>query len=116
MNTEWVRVAVKLLFCIRKVPGLNIGKINGLTGFIIFLTLSSTIQDRILKESMTVSFQVLTYSEFTIIFDAELRLSPRLVGGNIGSTDATKTCHILNAYIFETKNRKVMNNTSADSL
>jgi hypothetical protein len=45
-------------------------------------------------------------------FDVELRLSPRWVGGNIGSTDATKTCHTLNAYIFETNNRKVINNTS----
>jgi hypothetical protein len=49
-------------------------------------------------------------------FDVELRLSPPWVGGNIGSTDATKTCHILNAYIFEANNRKVINNTSLDSL
>jgi hypothetical protein len=49
-------------------------------------------------------------------FDVELRLSPRWVGGNIGSTDATKTCHNLNDYIFETNNRKVINNTSLDSL
>jgi hypothetical protein len=49
-------------------------------------------------------------------FDVELRLSPRWVEGNIGSTDATKTCHILNAYIFETNNRKLINNTSLDSL
>jgi hypothetical protein len=49
-------------------------------------------------------------------FDGELRLSPRWVRGNIGSTDATKTCHTLNAYIFETNNRKVINNTSLDSL
>jgi hypothetical protein len=48
--------------------------------------------------------------------DIELRLSPRLVGGNIGSTDATKTRHTLNAYIFETNNREVINNTSLDSL
>jgi hypothetical protein len=49
-------------------------------------------------------------------FDVELRLSPRWVGGNIKITDAMKTCHILNAYIFETNNRKVINNTSLDSL
>jgi hypothetical protein len=49
------------------------------------------------------------------IFDVELRLSLRLVRGNIGSTDATKTCHILNASIFKTNNRKVINNT-LDSL
>jgi hypothetical protein len=49
-------------------------------------------------------------------FDAELCLSPRWVGCNIGSTDATKTCHTLNAYIFETNNRKAMNDTSLDSL
>jgi hypothetical protein len=49
-------------------------------------------------------------------FDVELRLSPRWVGGNIGSTDATKTCHTLNAYIFETNNRKLINNTSLDNL
>jgi hypothetical protein len=42
--------------------------------------------------------------------------SPRWVAGNIGSTDATKTCHTLNAYIFETNNRKVINNTSLDGL
>jgi hypothetical protein len=48
-------------------------------------------------------------------FDVELRLSPRWVGGNIGSTDATKTRHNLNAYIFETNNNKVINNTSLDS-
>jgi hypothetical protein len=36
---------------------------------------------------------------------------PHWVGGNIGSTDATKTCHILNAYIFETNNREVIHNT-----
>jgi hypothetical protein len=40
----------------------------------------------------------------------------RWVGGNIGSTDATKTSHNLNAFIFETNNRKVVNNTSLDSL
>jgi hypothetical protein len=51
-----------------------------------------------------------------ITFDVELRLSPRWVGGNIGSTDATKTCHNLNAYIFENNNRKVINNTLLDSL
>jgi hypothetical protein len=50
------------------------------------------------------------------IFYVELRLSPRWVGGNIGGTDATKTCHILNAFIFETNNRKVINNTPLDSL
>jgi hypothetical protein len=50
------------------------------------------------------------------VFDLELRLSPRWVEGNIGSTDATKTSHILNAYIFETNNREVINNTSLDSL
>jgi hypothetical protein len=48
-------------------------------------------------------------------FDVEIRLSPRWVGGNIGSTDATKICHTLNAYIFETNNREVINNTSLDS-
>jgi hypothetical protein len=48
-------------------------------------------------------------------FGVELRLSPRWVGGNIGSTDATKTCHILKAYIVESNNRKVINNTSLDS-
>jgi hypothetical protein len=49
-------------------------------------------------------------------FHVELRLSPRWVGVTIGSTDATKTCHTLNAYIFETNNRKVINNISLDSL
>jgi hypothetical protein len=49
-------------------------------------------------------------------FDVELRHSPCWIGGNIGSTDATKTCHNLNAYIFETNNLKVINNTSLDSL
>jgi hypothetical protein len=49
-------------------------------------------------------------------FDVELCLSPRWIGGDIGSTDATKTCHTLNAYIFETNNLKVINNTSLDSL
>jgi hypothetical protein len=45
-------------------------------------------------------------SKFTdYFFDVELRLSPRWVGGNIGSTDATKTGHILNAYIFESNNQ-----------
>jgi hypothetical protein len=48
-------------------------------------------------------------------FDVELRLSPRWVGDIIGSTDATKTYHTLNAYIFETNNREVINNTSLDS-
>jgi hypothetical protein len=51
-----------------------------------------------------------------LCFDVELRLSPRWVGGNIGSTDATKTCHDLNVYIFETNNRKAISNTSLDSL
>jgi hypothetical protein len=45
----------------------------------------------------------------------ELRLSPSWTGGNIGSTDAKKTCHALKAYIFETNNPKVINNTSLDS-
>jgi hypothetical protein len=51
-------------------------------------------------------------------FNVELRLSPRWVRGDIGSTHATKTCHDLNAYtsIFETNNHKVINNTSLDSL
>jgi hypothetical protein len=49
-------------------------------------------------------------------FDVELRLSPRWVGGNIRSSDPTKAGHILNAYIVETNNRKVINNTSLDSL
>jgi hypothetical protein len=49
-------------------------------------------------------------------FDTELRLSLCWVGGNIGRTNATKTCHNLNAYIFETNNRNVINNTSLDSL
>jgi hypothetical protein len=48
--------------------------------------------------------------------DIELRLYTRWVGGNIGSTDAKKTCHNLNAYIFETINNKVINNTPLDSL
>jgi hypothetical protein len=52
----------------------------------------------------------------TIVFYVELRLSPRWVGGNIGSTDATKTYHTLNAYIFETNNRKVINNASLGSV
>jgi hypothetical protein len=51
-----------------------------------------------------------------LYFDVELLVSPRWVGVNIGSTDATKTCHTLNAYILETNNRKVINNTSLDSL
>jgi hypothetical protein len=50
-----------------------------------------------------------------VSFDVELRLSPLWVGSDIGSTDATKTCHILNAYIFEINNHKVINNTSLDS-
>jgi hypothetical protein len=50
------------------------------------------------------------------LFDVELCLFPRWVRGNIGSTDATKTYHILNAYIFEINNHKVINNTSLDSL
>jgi hypothetical protein len=62
---------------------------------------------RILEESTAIA---------TVSFDVELRLSPRWVGGNIGSTDATKIYHTLNAYIFETNNRKVINNTSLDSL
>jgi hypothetical protein len=49
-------------------------------------------------------------------FDVELRLSPRWVGGNIGSTDATKIYHTLNAYIVEINNRKVINNAPLDSL
>jgi hypothetical protein len=49
-------------------------------------------------------------------FDVELLLSPCWVWGNIGSTDATKTCHTLNTYIFETNNRKVLNTASLDSL
>jgi hypothetical protein len=48
--------------------------------------------------------------------DVELRLFPRWLRGNIGSTDATKTCYILNAFIFETNNCKVINNTSLDRL
>jgi hypothetical protein len=48
--------------------------------------------------------------------DVELRHSPSWVGGNIGITDATKTCHILNAYIFKTNNRKVIDDTSLDSV
>jgi hypothetical protein len=43
----------------------------------------------------------------------EQHLSPLWIGGNIESTDE---CHNLNAYIFETNNRKVINNTSLDSL
>jgi hypothetical protein len=50
------------------------------------------------------------------IFDVELRLSHWWVGGNIGSTDATKAYHTLNAYVFETNNHKVINNISLDSL
>jgi hypothetical protein len=50
------------------------------------------------------------------IFDVELRLSPRWVRGNIGRTDATKTWHNFKVYIFEINNRKVINNTSLDSL
>jgi hypothetical protein len=49
-------------------------------------------------------------------FDVELRLFPFWVRGNIESTDATKTCHDLNAYIFEANNHKVINNTLLDSL
>jgi hypothetical protein len=45
-----------------------------------------------------------------------LRLSPPWVRGNIGSTDATKTCHNLNADIFEINNHEVINNTSLDRL
>jgi hypothetical protein len=55
------------------------------------------------------------YFAFKYDFDVELRLSPRWVGGNIRSTDATKTCHNLNAF-FETNNQRVINNTSLDSL
>jgi hypothetical protein len=46
----------------------------------------------------------------------ELHISPCWVVGNIGSTDATKTCHTLNAYILKTNNRKIINNTLLDSL
>jgi hypothetical protein len=53
---------------------------------------------------------------FFVDIDVELRLSPRWVGGNIGSTDATKTCHSFNAYIFETNNHRGINNTYLDSL
>jgi hypothetical protein len=60
-------------------------------------------------------FLVLVLAE-GVKFDVELRLSPRWVGGNIGSTDVTKTCHNLKAYIFETNNCNVINNTSLDSL
>jgi hypothetical protein len=49
-------------------------------------------------------------------FDVELRLSPHWVVGNIRSTDVAKTCHTLNAYIFETNNREVIHITSLDSL
>jgi hypothetical protein len=49
-------------------------------------------------------------------YDTELRLSRCWEGGYIGSTDAVNTCHTLNAYIFKTNNRKVINNTSLDSL
>jgi hypothetical protein len=42
----------------------------------------------------------------SVSFDVELRLSPCWIGGNIGSTDATKTCHNLNAHIFVTNNSK----------
>jgi hypothetical protein len=48
--------------------------------------------------------------------DEELRFSAPWVWGNIGSTGVRKTCHILNAYIFENNNQKVINNTSLDSL
>jgi UDP-galactopyranose mutase len=50
------------------------------------------------------------------LFDVQLRLSRRWVGGNIGSTDATITYHNLNAHIFETNNRTVINNKSLYSL
>jgi hypothetical protein len=52
----------------------------------------------------------------SIIFDVELRLSSPWLGGNIGSTEAKKTCHNLKAYIFENNNRKVINSTLLDSL
>jgi hypothetical protein len=58
----------------------------------------------------------ITVKVIILYFDVELRLSPRWAGGNIGSTDATKTCHNLNAYIFEINIRKVINNTSLASL
>jgi hypothetical protein len=54
-------------------------------------------------------------SLFESTFDVKLRLSPCWVRGNIGSTDATKTCHNLNSYIFETNNLKKINNTRLDS-
>jgi hypothetical protein len=56
------------------------------------------------------------YTETFRGFNVKLRISPRWVRGNIGSTDARETCHILNAYIFETNNHKVIINTSLDSL
>jgi hypothetical protein len=44
---------------------------------------------------------VLTSYTVSFLFDVELRLSPRWVGANIGSTGATKICHNLKAYIFD---------------
>jgi hypothetical protein len=68
------------------------------------------------EDDRFIGFPVYKTSVYLIaFFDVELRLSSRWVGGNIGRTDATKTCHNLNAYIFETNNHKVINNTSLDS-
>jgi hypothetical protein len=69
-----------------------------------------------LSTSLTTLCSSCSCLDQTFHFDVELRLSPRWVGGNIGSTDATKTYHNLNAYIFEINNRKVINNASLDSL
>jgi hypothetical protein len=64
-----------------------------------------------ISQQAMVSGQMLTGT-----FDVELRISPLWVRGNIGSTDATKTCHTLSACIFETNNHKVINNASLGSL
>jgi hypothetical protein len=76
-------------------------------------------EGKALPENLIITHMVKNLSVFygnRRFFDVELRLSPRWVRGNIGSTDATKIRHNLNAYIFETNICKVINNTSLDSL
>jgi hypothetical protein len=76
--------------------------------------LSMTVTHYVWIEERVVGTQIGNL-QLRVCFDVELCLSPRWVEGNIGSTDAMKTCHNLNAYNFETNNHKVINYTSLDS-
>jgi hypothetical protein len=82
------------------------------------LELRFSIPSNITKELSQYWWTSITNPKGQFSFEVELRLSPRWLGGNIGSTDATKIYDILNAYNFKTNNRKVINNTrtSLDSL